>query len=231
MHNIDVYIDDPELPSAKIRPLSIKREWMHPATYNCHPIGMANMLGYGVYFDHDISFSWSGSRIEGAVGIIGSESIWPGRGEGTASFITNLIFKTDKNTSMVTMAVPNESFEGANVLGTVLSTSLFTGTLSIIWKLDTPNKEYFVPAGTNIACLLPISLASIQDSTINMHNFRWPFESIQDHPEYMEHLKDLNSQGIRPRMYKKALDHKGNSIGKHEVDSIVLNVNNVEEQK
>ena len=41
----------------------------------------------------------------------------------------------------------------------------------------------------------------------------------------MAHLKELNSQGIRPRMYKKAINHKGESIGKHEVDNIVLNVN------
>lgn len=224
MHNIDVYIDNPELPSAKIRPLAIKREWMHPATYNCHPIGLANSLGYGVYFDHDISFIWSGSRVEGAVGITGSQSVWVGRGEGTVSFVTNLIFKTDQNTSILTMPVPNESIEGANVLSTILSTSLFTGTLSIVWKLDEANKEYFVPAGTNIACLLPISLSEIQDSTVNMKGIRWPFESVQDSPEYMEYLKELNGQGIRPRMYKKAIDHTGKSIGKHEVDNIILNV-------
>lgn len=224
MHNVDVYIDNPELPSAKIRPLPVKRDWMHPATYNCHPIGLANTLGYGIYFDHDISFIWDGERVGGAQGIVGKESVWVGRGEGTVSFVTNLILKTDENTSIVTMPVPNESIQGANVLSTILSTSLFTGTFSVVWKLDTPHKEYFVPAGTNIACILPISLASIQDSTINMHDLRWPFESIQDSPEYMEYLKDLNAQGIRPRMYKKAVDHHGKSIGKHEVDTINLNV-------
>jgi hypothetical protein len=225
MHNIEAYIDNTEKPTAKLRPLSIKRDWMHSYTYNCHPIAMANMLGYGVYFDHDISFIWDGSREDGARGIIGKDSIWVGRGEGTVSFITNLILKTDENTSLITMPVPNEYLEDANVLSTVLSTSVFTGTLSIVWKLDVPNKEYFVPAGTNIACIMPISLGQIQNSSINIHNKPWPFERIQDSPEYMEYLKGLNAQGIRPRMYKKAIDHKGNIIGKHEVDSIVLNVN------
>jgi hypothetical protein len=225
MHNIDAYLDNPEKPTAKIRPLPIKRDWMHSYTYNCHPIGIANTLGYGIYFDHDISFIWDGSRDEGARGIIGKESVWVGRGEGTVSFVTNLILKTDENTSIITMPVPNEKIEGAQVLGTILSTSVFTGTFSVVWKLDTPDKEYFVPAGTNIACILPVSLASIQDSVINIKNIAWPFESIQDSEEYMNYLKDLNSQGIRPRMYKKAINHRGETIGKHEVDSINLHVN------
>jgi hypothetical protein len=225
MHNVDVYIDNPTIPSAKIRPLSIKREWMHPNTYNCHPIALANTFGYGVYFDHDISFVWDGLRSDGAVGKIGAENVWVGRGEGTVSFITNLIFKTDENTSLITMPVPNESIEGTQVLSTILSTSVFTGTFSIVLKLDTPNKEYFIPAGTNIACILPISLGAIQDSNINIKSTPFPFERVQDSEDYIKYLKGLNAEGIRPRMYKKAIDHTGRSVGKHEVENIVLNVN------
>lgn len=224
MHNVEVYIDNGNIPSAKIRPLSIKRDWMHAQTYNCHPIALANTFGYGIYFDHDISFIWDGARSDGAHGIIGKENIWVGRGEGTVSFITNLIFKTDENTSLITMPVPNEHIEGTQVLSTILSTSIFTGTFSIVLKLDTPNKEYFIPAGTNIACVLPISLGAIQDSTITVKAQPAPFERVQDSMEYISYLKDLNLQGIRPRMYKKAIDHKGNSIGKHEVENINLNV-------
>jgi hypothetical protein len=225
MHNIDVYRDNENTPTAKIRPLSVKRDWMHAQTYNCHPIALANTLGYGIYFDHDISFIWDGSRNLGAHGIIGKENIWVGRGEGTVSFITNLIFRSDENTSLVTMPVPNEQIEGTQVLSTVLSTSVFTGTFSIVLKIDTPNKEYFIPAGTNIACVLPISLGSIQNSTITVNETPPPFERVQDSEEYISYLKDLNLKGIRPRMYKKAINHKGESIGKHEVDNIMLHVN------
>ena len=185
MYKIEAYIDNIDTPTAKIRPLPIKRDWMNFYTYNCHPIGIANTLGYGVYFDHDISFIWDGSQEDGAVGLIGKENVWVGRAEGTVSFITNLILRTDENTSVLTMPVPNEYIEGAEVLSTILSTSVFTGTFSIVWKLDTPNKEYFVPAGTNIACILPISLGQIQDSEINIYNKPWPFEKIQDSKEYM----------------------------------------------
>ena len=224
MHNIDVYIDAPGMPTAKIRPLSSKREWMNSHTYNCHPINMANTLGSGLYFDHDVSFIWDGTQHNGASGIIGKENIWVGRGEGTVSFVTNLIFKTDENTSVLTMPVPNENIEGAEVISTILSTSVFTGTFTVVWRLSIPNKEYFVPAGTNIACILPISVSSIQNSSVNMKDKMWPFEMIQNSKDYMEHLKGLHSKGIKPRMYKKAVNHKGEVIGKHEVDQIILNV-------
>jgi hypothetical protein len=224
MYKMDVYVDNKSKPTAKIRPLSPKRDWMHSQTYNCHPIVMANTFGYGIYFDHDISFIWDGERMNGARGVIGADSIWVGRGEGTVTFITNLIFRTDENTSVITLPVPNESIEGAQVLSTVLSTSVFTGTFSVVWKIDTPNKEYFIPAGTNIACILPISLGSIQDSVITIKDSNVPFERVQDSYEYITYLKGLNAEGIRPKMYKKAINHKGETIGKHEVDSIDLNV-------
>ena len=106
-----------------------------------------------------------------------------------------------------------------------MSTSVFTGTCTIVWKLDTPNKEYFVPAGTNIACILPVSLGSIQDSVITVHEYGGvPFQKLQDSFEYISYLKGLNAEGIRPRMYKKGIDHTGKIIGKHEVDKINLNV-------
>jgi hypothetical protein len=231
MHNVDVYIDNISSPTAKIRQLPLQRDWMHSYVYNCYPIAMANTFGYGIYFDHDISFIWDGSKDDGAVGIIGKENIWVGRGEGTVSFTTNLIFKTDENTSMLTMPVPNEYLDGAQVLSTILSTSVFTGTFTVVWKIDTPNKEYFVPAGTNIACVLPISIGSIQNSSFNIKNSTWPFEKIQDSKEYMLYLKEKNSEGIRPRMYKKGVDHTGKIIGKHEVDRIILNVNYENEQE
>jgi hypothetical protein len=221
---MDVYVDNKTKPTAKIRPLSPKREWMHAQTYNCHPIVMANTFGYGIYFDHDISFIWDGERMNGARGVIGEDSIWVGRGEGTVTFITNLIFRTDENTSVITLPVPNESIEGTQVLSTILSTSVFTGTFSVVWKIDTPNKEYFIPAGTNIACILPISLGSIQDSVITIKDSNVPFERVQDSLEYITYLKGLNAQGIRPKMYKKAINQKGETIGKHEVDSIDLHV-------
>lgn len=225
MYELDAYKDNDRMPSAKIRQLKTKRDWMHEVTYNCTPVTLMNTLGYGIYFEEDISFSWDGDRKNPAEANIGKHLVWSGRGEGTVSFNTNLIFKTDKDVSMLTLPVPNQFIEGAEVISTILSTSLFTGAFPIVWKLHHPNKEYFVPAGTNIACLLPISVAQFQNSNINIIDKVFdPSKRIQDKPEYLKKIQEYVEQGKRIRMYKKAINENGEKIGEHEVENLTMSV-------
>jgi hypothetical protein len=224
MYNVEVYKDNLNISGAKLRQLKIKRDWMHPITYNCTPVSLANTLGYGVYFEDDISFIWNGDLDTPAEGIIGKEHIWSGRGEGTVSFLTNLMFKTDENTSLLTMPVPNSFSQDATPISTILSTSFVTVDFSVVLKVHTPNKEIFIPAGTDVACILPISIGQFQDSTITIHEDVWPYGSIQNSQPYLKYLKDAMANGENPKMYKKAIDHNGNKIGKHEVDRLNMNI-------
>jgi hypothetical protein len=224
MYNVEVYKDNLNIEGAKIRQLKIKRDWMQPITYNCTPVSLANTLGYGIYFEDDISFIWNGDLDSPAEGIIGKEHIWSGRGEGTVSFLTNLMFRTDENTSLLTMPVPNNFLKDATCISTILSTSFVTVDFSIVLKVHTPNKEIFIPAGTDIACILPISIAQFQNSTLNVNEKVWPHENIQNSQPYLKYLKDLMAKGENPKMYKKGIDHNGNKIGQHEVDRLTMNV-------
>jgi hypothetical protein len=227
MYKVDAYIDNPLRKTAKLRQLGVKRDWMHPITYNCHPVTFANTLGYGVYFDEDISFVWEGDVREPAIGVIGKEYTWQARSEGTISFLTNLIFKTDKDTSLLIMPVPNQFNKEATVVTSILSTSFFTGELHIVWKIDPEyiGKEILVPAGTNVACLLPVSIKQFHNSNINMMNTTFPFAKIQDKKEYVEKMKNyFDENGSRIKMYKKAIDENENIIGEHEVDNLIMSV-------
>jgi hypothetical protein len=230
MYTVNAYRDNHRDLSAKIRQLPPKRDWMHSVTYNCTPIMAANSLGYGIYFDQDISFVWDGDRKNPATAILGSEHIWSGRGEGTVSFNTNLILRTDPDVSILTMPVPNQFIEGAEVITTVLSSSIFTGSFPIVWKLHEANKEYFVKAGTDVACILPVSIAQFQDSNINVLNEVYPSDKrIQDTQDYLDEIqRAVSADKPRLKMYKKAIDHKGNKIGKHEVDNLKMNVTEFE---
>lgn len=226
MYKLEAYIGNPNKPTAKIKQLGLKRDWIHSTTYNCYPVGFANTFGYGVYFDEDISFIWDGDIANPAKAILGKDCVWEGRGEGTVSFVTNLVFKSDENVSLLTMPVPNQFIEGASVISTVISTSFFTSEFSIVWKIDEKfaNKEFFIPAGTNVACILPVSISEFQDSVININNGPFPYERTHDRDDYIKAIKDFMKQGINPRFYKKGVDEKGNKIGSHEVDKLSLNV-------
>jgi hypothetical protein len=228
MYNVDVYVEDTNKPVAKLEQLKIKRNWMHESVYNCTPIATANTFGYGVYFDQDLSFIWDGNFEHPAESTRGGDIIWPGRGAGTVSFQTNLIFRTDENTSLLTMPVPNQPIENAIVLSTILSTSFFSSILPIAWKLEKPNKEYFVPAGTYIAAIVPISISQFNQSNINIYNKRPDFDIIHGNKDYIKALKDQQKEKGFLRLYNKGLDHNKNKIGFHESKPLKMNVKNYE---
>jgi hypothetical protein len=231
-YKIEVYKSSPG-PSAKIRPLNIQREWMDSGVYHCIPIAVANKIGYGIYFEEDLSFRLD-SKNASAYSTNENSFLWSGesltkgaygRNYGTASFEPNLIFKTDEDVSLMTMPVPNQILENATVVSTLLSTSFFTASLPIVWKLHKEDHEYFIPAGTDIAAVLPISLGSLQNCEMNYYDYHFPYERINSHPEYLSALsKKMNSDG-RSSFYKKATDHNNNKIGKHEVDKFNLFLN------
>lgn len=227
MYTLDAYPVDTNLPTAKIEQLKIKRDWMPHSVYNCTPLVMANSMGYGVYFEEDISFIWDGDIRNPSKVLKGEKFFGPDRGAGSVSFHTNLIFKTDENTSLLTMPVPNQPIKDATVLTTILSTSFFTQLLPIVWKLEVANKEYFVPAGTYVGCILPISISQFQDSILNIHSKKHSFSKIHG-DEYIAALKEGQKQGKFLKFYQKGTDHKGNIIGKHELKSLNLNVNYIE---
>ena len=211
-----------------IFPLEASRDWMpeNKYAYHCVPVTISNKLGYGVSFDEDISFIWDGSFEAGDDGHIkvleGSEYCFFGRGGGVIGFPTNLIFKTDKDTSILTMPVPNQFIDGVQCFTSVLSSSFYTGALHIVWKVTTPNKVIKIKAGTPLAAILPISVKSFHNTTLTM----------MDDPIEMKHGKDyIDSMFEYGRInhrvtdwYRNALDHLGNKIGEHEVQSLKFKI-------
>lgn len=227
MYNVDVYAQNKERGHAKLRQLSPKRNWMGTDNYSCYPIVVANAIGYGIYFDEDISFIWNGNHDSPAKGILGSKYIWEGRSDGTASFSTGLIFKSEESVSIMTCPVPNYFRYEYSVISTVLSTSFFTGELAIVLKInpDFINKEILIPANTDIACILPISISQFDESNINVIEKSFPYPRIQDRDEYIDSLHEyFNKTGNRLRLYKKGIDEKGNKVGNHEIGNIRMNV-------
>lgn len=233
MYKVNAYKGNINSSSAKLKQLPIKRDWMHSPTYNCYPLSFANTIGYGVYFEDDISFIWDGTVHNPAEGIVGKDHVWSGRGEGTVSFDTNLIFKTEEDVSMMTMPAPNYFIEGTSVVTTIVSTSFFTGSFPIVWKLDQTlaNKEVFIKAGTIIACILPISVKQFDGSNINIFNETFPSERIHNDQEYIKLLKTTIADGKYPKLYKKGIDHNENKIGEHEVENLTMTVTYIEENK
>lgn len=229
MYKIDVY----QLREGygKLEPLSIKRDWMDETydahAYKCFPVTLTNGLGWGISFPEDITFIWDGisdTSPDHVKILSGEKYVYSGRANATISFNTGLMFRTDENTSILQMPVPNQIIDGVQPFTTLISTSFFKGELPCAWRITRPNVEITIKAGTPIISVLPISLGSINNSEMIMKpGSDLPVNYFND-SDYSNIVYELNRQGKWSNFYRDAVDPKGNSIGSHEVKSIRLKV-------
>lgn len=220
----------PEGKTANIEQLSARRAWMDETpdkhAYMCFPLNLTNRLGWGLSFPTDIRFVWDGIT-DGSgqhVKILeGEEFAHPDRGNATISFLTGIRFMTDETTSMMTMPVPNEFVRGAQCYTTLMSTSFYFHMLPVAWRITEPNLEICIPAGTPVAAVLPISLTGLQND--------YEMEIIEE-PATSEYWSEVQKYGDVTilknmgddwsKMYREALDYRGEKVGEHETKSIKL---------
>lgn len=224
MIEINVYKTDG--PESIISPLNVKREWMNynKDSYNCFPLTLSNKLGWGISFPKDISFVWNDSNNESGIQIIkGEEYCFFDRGPGVICFPTDICFKTSEDISILTIPVPNQFIDGAYCLTSLMSYSFYTAGYQVVWKITTKNKVITIPAGTPVASILPISLSTINNSTIYINSSEIK-NKIHDQ-EYMQKAHEYSIINNRfAGWYRNATDQNNFSIGKHEVSSLNFNV-------
>lgn len=221
---------------AKISQLSVKREWMDETyekhAYNCFPLALTNRMGFGISFDEDISFIWDGisdSSSNHVKVLSGNKYVNTGRANGTISFNTGIRFKTDENVSMLIMPVPNMFYDGAQCFTTLMSTSFFEGQIPCVWKITRPFQKITIPANKPVAAIIPISINEINNSKIVFKDkANMPTANI-DGVKHQAAVKEINEKGLWTNFYKNAVDYNNNTIGKHELKSINLFVEETNE--
>lgn len=221
--------------SAEVKQLSIKRDWMDETfdrhAYHCFPVTLTNGLGWGISFPEDISFVWDGvfdSTPDHVKILKGEKYVSTGRGQATVSFNTGLLFRTDENTSLLTMPVPNQFIPGATPFTTLISTSFYRGELPIAWMLTTPNLEITIPAGTPIASVIPISLSELQNKELLVVDSPPVAEFFEPMVGYSEVASEASKSGTWAHLYRDAVTASGTPMGKHEVKAIKLKTTHVE---
>lgn len=230
MANVEVY----KRPGhrVKIEQTSVKREWMENTddrhAYKCFPVSLANTIGFSISFMDDIEFIWDGisdSTPDHVKILQGHELCSTGRGNATINFHCDMIFKTDKNMSMLSIVPPNYFIDGAMPFTSVISTSFHYETFPIAWKITRPNTNILIPAGTPVATLIPISLTDFSKIELDIYNLvNDPEESIERENK-LRVWKEIVEKGGFTNFYRDAVDYKGNKVGDHELKSLHLRIN------
>lgn len=231
MFNISV--EQTQDSSFGLEPMSIKRTWMDDTSeghaYRCFPVTQANVVGWSIYCKDDIVFVWDGinDQTQDHVNIISAPSgSYSGRGQSSISFHTGLIFKTDQNVSMITINPVNYFNDEFETMSNLISTSFFENPLPLAIKARVANKKVTIKAGTPVATIIPISLSSLNNTTIEIIDYYDKDRKRQDASmAYGEAAQVINSSGNWTDWYRNAVNQDGESLGSHEVKALKLSVN------
>lgn len=218
--------------SANITPAKIQREWLDELPnkhgYRCFPMAQANMIGWDISFNEDLSFVWDGitDTLPTHIEILeGEKYCHPNRGSATISFDTGLHLKTDNDVTIMCMPTPNYFRRGVQAYTTLLSTSFFEGPMPLAWRITEPNLKITVKAGEPIATIIPISMNGFKNFEVNLYddtnNKTW-FESLMN---YGKTVARMNKEGNFSDFYRNATNHIGQKLGKHEVQALKQIVN------
>lgn len=217
---------------ANIEPLPAKRDWMDQTfeahAYKCFPVTVTNTLGWAISFPEDIVFSWDGisdSSPDHVKVISGHKYISTGRANGTVSFNTGMVFRSEDKVSLLHMPVPNYWRDGVQAFTTILSPSVLKAPMPCVWRITRPNMEIVVNANTPVIAIVPISLSQINNSEANLKNINELPDNFFHGKEYSDAIWKLNQVGKWSNFYRDGVDHLGNKVGEHEVKSLRFKVN------
>jgi hypothetical protein len=213
----------------EISQMSIKRDWMDQTSnnhsYRCFPVTQANVIGYSISCKEDIDFIWDGINDESSdrVQIFNPKRAYAGRGQSSISFETGLVFKTDENVSMLIINPVNYFNNEFETMSSLISTSFYDNSLPLAIKAKTPNKRVIIKSGTPIATIIPISLKNLNNTTINIIDYKDENNKRRNSQNsYGEAAQKINSSGGWTDWYRNATNEKEEVLGSHEVKTLKL---------
>lgn len=228
---INISVEKMQGPSFDISPASIKRDWMGETSenhaYRCFPVTQANVVGWNLSCPDDIVFEWDGisDQTDQHVKIISPESAYSGRGQGSISLNTGLIFRTEQDISILTITPVNYFNENFETMSNLISTSFYDNPLPLAIKAKKANELVTIKAGTPIATIIPISLTNLNNSTIDIFEYKDDNQSRHNaNMSYGKAAQEKNMSGEWTDWYRDAVNEKGESLGSHEVKSLKLSV-------
>lgn len=215
-----------------ISPMSIKRDWMDATSenhaYRCFPVTQANVIGWNISCEEDIEFVWDGinDQTDKHITIMSSpEGSYSGRGQSSISFNTGLVFKTEKDVSIWTINPVNYFSDDFETMSNLISTSFYGNPLPLAIKARKANQTLTIKAGTPIATLIPISLTNLNNTKIEIIEYKDEGRlKEQANIAYGEAAQEVNKSGQWTDWYRDAVNEKGESLGSHEVKTLKLYV-------
>lgn len=141
-----------------------KRQWFSPHFYKCLPLVIGNQYGFIIKTEFDFSFIWNGSdnAVDSIIfkfqkdGLDKYPRIESHFGHGIMTVNPPFWLRTPPGVNLITMNPPNFVIPNVTVMTGVIETDNLRRNFTFNLKIQIPNLEVFVPAGSALAAFMPI---------------------------------------------------------------------------
>jgi hypothetical protein len=143
-----------------------KRDWFTPHFYRCLPLTIGNQYGFIIKSEFDFSFIWDGGSSKDSLKFIFNETtkeleekhprIDSHFGEGIITIGVPFTLRTPPGINIMTINPPNYIIPNVTVMTGVIETDNLRRNFTFNLKVQTPNIEVKIPAGTPLAGFIPI---------------------------------------------------------------------------
>lgn len=140
-----------------------KRDWFTPHYYRCLPLIIGNQYGFTIQSEYDIILKWNGgSKPEDLILKVKEDTfgmfpvISTHFGNGILTISPPFVLRTPPGVNLMTINPPNVILPNITVMTGVIETDNIRKHFTFNLKLQMPNIELIIPAGTPLAGFIPI---------------------------------------------------------------------------
>lgn len=215
-----------------IKKPSKTRDWFTPDFYRCLPLIVGNQYGFIVTSEYDFSFTWNGESDTGAIALKFYETekalndkvlrIVSHFGEGILTIFTPFVLKTPKGVNLMTINPPNHVVPNITVLTGVVETDNLKNPFTFNLKIQTPDREIFIPKGTPLAGFVPIPryyadsfTLELSEEVLDETTIQESLQALVDTVTYRREVEATLPNSIG-RLYYKGEDVYGNKFPDHQ---------------
>ena len=142
------------------------REWFDPNFYRCLPLAIGNQHGFIIKSEFDIAFIWDGGPSAESTRLFFTEEkeelskkfprIESHFGHGVITINPPFTLRTPPGVNLMTINPPNHVITNITVMTGVVEADNLRRNFTFNLKVQTPNIQTFIPAGTPLAAFIPI---------------------------------------------------------------------------
>jgi hypothetical protein len=145
---------------------SKKRDWFTPHFYRCLPLTIGNRYGFIIKSEFDFSFIWDGTESTESIFFNFDKTknnlndfyprIESRFGSGIITINTPFVLRTPPGVNLMTINPPNYIIPNITVMTGVIEADNLRRNFTFNLKIQIPNIQVNIPAGTPLAAFIPI---------------------------------------------------------------------------